>query len=182
MWISLIYTYPFRFDGLDSKESACSAGDPGLILWLGRAPRDRNGNRFPHPCLENSMDREAWQTSLWGSRESDRTEALTWRHLLPSVVAVWPLSPVWLSATPWAAAHQASLCFTLALSLLKLISIELVMLSNHLILCHPLLLLPSVFPQIRVFPKNWLFASGSQRTGASTLTSVFPVNIQGYFL
>ena len=154
MWISLIYTYPFCFDGLHSEESACSAGEPGLILWLGRAPRDRNGNQFPYPCLENSMDRGAWQTSLWESRESDRTEALTRHHLLLSVVAVQSLSLLWLSATPWTAAYQASLCFTLSLSLLKLISIELVMPSNYLILCHPLLLLPSIFPQIRVFPKE----------------------------
>ena len=53
--------------------------------------------------------------------------------------------------TPWIAALQASLSFTNSQSLFKLMSIELVMLSNHLILCHPLLLLPSVFPSIRVF-------------------------------
>ena len=71
-------------------------------------------------------------------------------------------------ATPWIAAHQASLCITNSQSLLKLMSIELVMPSNHLILCHPLLLLPSVFPSIRVFsnqsavcirwPKYWSFS------------------------
>ena len=55
------------------------------------------------------------------------------------------------SATPWTAAHQASLSITNSRSLLRLTSIELVMPSNHLILCHPLLLLPSVFPSIRVF-------------------------------
>ena len=55
------------------------------------------------------------------------------------------------SATPWTAARQASLSFTLSWSLLKFMSIKSVMLSNHLILCHPLLLLPSVFPRIRVF-------------------------------
>ena len=55
------------------------------------------------------------------------------------------LSSVWLFVTPWTAAHQASLSFTIFLSLLKLIVIELVMPSNHLILCHPLLLLPSIF-------------------------------------
>ena len=54
------------------------------------------------------------------------------------------------SATPWTAAHQASLSITNSWSLLKLMSIELVMPSNHLILCRPLLLLPSVFPSIRV--------------------------------
>ena len=54
-------------------------------------------------------------------------------------------------ATPWTAAHQTSLTITNSQSLLKLMSIELVMPSNHLILCHPLLLLPSIFPSVRVF-------------------------------
>ena len=61
------------------------------------------------------------------------------------------LSCVWLFATPWTAAHQASLSIANSQSLLKLMSIELVMPSNHLILCHPLLLLPSIFLSIRVF-------------------------------
>ena len=56
--------------------------------------------------------------------------------------------------TPWTAAQQASLSITNSWSLLKLMSIELVMPSNHLVLCHPLLLLPSVFPSIRVFPNK----------------------------
>ena len=61
-----------------------------------------------------------------------------------SFVVVQSLSHVRLFVTPWIAAHQASLCITNSWSLLKLMSIELVMPSNHLILCHPLLLLPSV--------------------------------------
>ena len=61
---------------------------------------------------------------------------------------------VQLFATPRTSAHQASLSFTISLSLLKLMSIELVMPSNHLLLCHPLLLLPSIFPRIRVFPNE----------------------------
>ena len=61
------------------------------------------------------------------------------------------LSHVWLFATPWNVARQASLSITNFQSLLKLISIESVMPSNHLILYHPLLLLPSIFPSIRVF-------------------------------
>ena len=61
------------------------------------------------------------------------------------------LSRVQLFATPWTAARQASLSITNSQSLLKLMSIESVMPSNHLILCHPLLLLPSIFPSIRVF-------------------------------
>ena len=64
------------------------------------------------------------------------------------------LSCVRLFATPWTTACQASLSFTISQSLLKLMSIELVMPSNHLILCHPLLLLPSVFPSIRVVPNE----------------------------
>ena len=68
--------------------------------------------------------------------------------------SVQSLSCVWLFATPWTAARQASLSITNSRSLLKLMSIESVMPSNHLILCCPLLLLPSVFPSIRVFPSE----------------------------
>ena len=60
------------------------------------------------------------------------------------------LSRIWLFATPWNAAHQASLSFTISQGFLKLVFIEWVMPSNHLILCHPLLL-PTIFPSIRVF-------------------------------
>ena len=69
------------------------------------------------------------------------------------------LSCVQLFATPWTAARQASLAITISWSLLKLMSIESVMPSNHLILCHPLLLLPSIFLSIRVFPMSQLFIS-----------------------
>ena len=77
-------------------------------------------------------------------------------------------SHVRLFATPWIAAHQASMSITNSLILIKLMSIESVMPSNHLILCHPLLLLPSILPSIRVFsnesvlrmrwPKHWSFS------------------------
>ena len=67
------------------------------------------------------------------------------------VVVFQLLSCVWLFATPWTAAHWASLSFTISRSLLKLMSIETVMPFNHLILCHPLLRLPSIFPSIKVF-------------------------------
>ena len=67
------------------------------------------------------------------------------------VVVLQLLSCVQLFVTPWTAAHQASLSFTISLSLLKPMSIELVMPSSHLVLCRPLLLLPSVSPIIRVF-------------------------------
>ena len=65
--------------------------------------------------------------------------------------SVQSLSHVQLFVTPWTAAHQASLSITNTRSLLKLMSIELVMPSNHLILCCPLLLPPSIFPSIRIF-------------------------------
>ena len=87
-----------------------------------------------------------------------------WRKRL-EFSSVQSLSHVRLFATPWTAAHQASLSITNSRSLLKLTSIELVMTSNHLILCRPLLLPPSIFPSIRVFsnesilrirwPKYW---------------------------
>ena len=68
------------------------------------------------------------------------------------------LSPVWLFVTPWTAASQASLSITNSRSSLKLTSIESVMPSNHLVLSHPLILLPSVFPSIRVFC-SWVRSS-----------------------
>ena len=85
-----------------------------------------------------------------------------------------------LFVTPWTAACQVSLSITDSRSLLKLMSIELVMPSNHLILCHPLLLLP--FPASGSFPMSGLFASGGQNNGASASASVLPMNIQDDFL
>ena len=96
-------------------------------------------------------------------------------------VVVQLLSCVQLFVTPWTAACPASLSFTISRSLLKLMSIESMMPSKHLILCHPLLLLPSIFPIIRIFsnesalrirwPKYWSFS----------FSISFSVNIQGWF-
>ena len=94
-----------------------------------------------------------------------------------------------LFATPWTAAHQASLSFTILHSLLKLMSIGSVMPSNHLILCHPLLLLPSVFPSIRVFsnesilcirwPKYWSFSisPSSESSGLTSFNSAVSLSV-----
>ena len=76
------------------------------------------------------------------------------------------------------AACRASLSITNSWSLLKLMSIESLMLSNHLILCHPLLLLPSIFPSIRTFPVSQFFSSGGQSIGVSAAASVLPMDIQ----
>ena len=70
------------------------------------------------------------------------------------IVVVQLLNHVWLFLTPWTAAYQASLSFTISQSLLRRMSTESVMPSSHLIPCCPLLLLPSIFPSIRVFPKE----------------------------
>ena len=80
---------------------------------------------------------------------------------------------------PWIAACQASLSFIIFWSLLKLMSVELVMPSNHLILCRPLLLLPSILPSIRVSSNESVLCIRCQSTGASA--SVLPMSIQGWF-
>ena len=86
--------------------------------------------------------------------------------------SVQSLSHVWLFVTPWAAASQASLSINNFRSLLKLMSIESLMPSNHLILCRPLLLLPSIFPSIRVFSNESVL--GGQSMGVSASVSVLP--------
>ena len=59
------FTVEYRFLGdSDGKESACSVGDPGSILELGRSPGEGNGNAIPYSCLENSMDRGAWRATV----------------------------------------------------------------------------------------------------------------------
>ena len=91
------------------------------------------------------------------------------------------LSCVQLFATPWTTAHQASLSFTNSWSLLKLMSIESVMPSNHLTLCRPLSSCIQSFPALGSFPVNQFFASGGQSIGASASISVLPMNIQSSF-
>ena len=91
------------------------------------------------------------------------------------IIVVQLPSRVWLFATPWTAAHEAPLSITNFWSLLKFMSIELVMPSNHLILCRPLLLLPSIFPSIQVFSMSWLFISGGQSVGSSA-----PIQYQSF--
>ena len=85
------------------------------------------------------------------------------------------------SATPWTATRQASLFITNSWSLLKLMSIKSGIPSNHLTLCRPCLLPPSIFPRIRSFPMSQLFTSGGQSIGVSASASVFPMNIQDWF-
>ena len=114
------------------------------------------------------------QPSLWSSSHI-RTRLLE----KPSVQL---LGRIQLFATPWTAARQASLFFTISKSLPKFLCTVLMMPPNHLILCHPLLFLPSIFPSIRVFcffffPMSQLFVPGSQNIGASASASVLPKHI-----
>ena len=97
-------------------------------------------------------------------------------------IAVQSLSHLQLFMTPWTAANQTSLSFTISQSLIELMSTESVMPSNHLILCRPILFLPSIFPSIRGFSSKshqWPLHISGQTIGASAL--VLPMNIQGWF-
>ena len=119
------------------------------------------------------MDREALRAAIHGVKRHNWATKLNWYYKGFTTVAMLLLllsrfSHVQLCATPWTAVHQSSLSITNSQSLLKLMSIESVMLSNHLILCWPLLLPPSIFPSIWVFssesvlhirwPKYWSFS------------------------
>ena len=97
---------------------------------------------------------------------------------IPVPVPVQSQSRVRLFATPWIAARQASLPITNSRSLLKLMSMESVMPSSHLILCRPLLLLPPTASGS--FPMSQFFAWGGQSIGVSTLASVLPLNTQDW--
>ena len=124
------------------------------------------------------------KTAIWPSNPTIGHipwEKHNWKkHMYPNVSALL-LSHVWLFATPWTAARQASLSFTIFWSLLQLMSIKSVMSSNHLILCHPLLLLPEIFPSIRVFSNELALHIRCQNIGVSASASVLPVNSQGWF-
>ena len=94
---------------------------------------------------------------------------------------VQALSPVWLFVIPWAAACQVSLSFTVSQNLFRLMSIESVMLSNHFILCRPLLLLPSIFSSIRVFYSESAFHIRWPKYWRFSFNIVLPMNIQDSF-
>ena len=96
-------------------------------------------------------------------------------------LAIQSLSRVRLFVTPRTAARQASLFFTVSLSLFKLMSIQSAMPSSNLILCRPLLLPPLIFPASGSFPMSQLFTSGGQSIGASASASVPLLNIQDRF-
>ena len=112
--------------------------------------------------------------ALGQSRNNAQLRMSSSESKVQSCSSVQSLGHVWLFVTPWTAARQAYLSITSSQNLLKLMSIESVMPSNHQILYYPLLLLPLIFPSIRVFQ---FFASGGQSTWVSASASVLPMNI-----
>ena len=118
--------------------------------------------------------------------QANSLPAVNRRSDLTSSIQFSSVAQLSLTVTPWTAARQASLTITNSWSLLKLMCIESLMPSNYLILCHPLLLRPSVFPSIRVFsnesvlrirwPKYWSFSFNISPSNESDLTSYFRPN------
>ena len=111
---------------------------------------------WSHSCFVNTQTSGLSQNFMCASSRSNFPDQCF-------VVVVQSLSHVKLFVTQWTAVHQSLLFCTISQSLLKFISIESVMPSNHLFLCRPLLLLPSIFPNIRIFSNKSLFPSGAQR-------------------
>ena len=123
----------------------------------------------------------SWVVSVWGGLKiiMQRYQLFFCIRRITRELVVQSLSCDQLFATAWPVAHQASLSFTISLGLLRFMSSESVMLSNHLTLCCPLLLLPSVITVSESFPMSQFFTSGSESIGDSA--SVLPMNIQGWF-
>ena len=179
------------------KNSPAHAGDirdAGYIPESGRSPGIGNGNPLQYSCLENPMDSGAcratvhrvaknhiWFKQLSIHAESYLSQPTKYIYIHTDLQSVQSLSCVQISATPWTAPCQASLSITNSWSLLKLMSIESVMPSNHLILCSPFSSCRQSFPASGTFPMNQFFTSGGQSIGVSASTSVLPMNIQDWF-
>ena len=118
-----------------------------------------------HPCLGQGL------LYCWQSGNSN----------LLIFSSVQSLSHLQNFATTWTAACQASLSITHSWTLLKLMSIESVMPSNHLIFCRPLLLPPTIIPASGSFPMSQFFASGGQSIGVSASALILPMDIQGWW-
>ena len=173
----------------DHEELACQTGRQ--LLRNKRHSTDLPGDsERPSPGMwgPEALAGPAFSSHSGPSEQLGSEARRSWASLPPLPLAVVQLiSCVRLFVTPRTAARQASLSFTKSLSLLKLLSIESMIPSNNLVLCHPLLLNPSIpfsscpqsFPTSGSFPMGCFFASGGQRIGASASASVLPVNIQG---
>ena len=141
----------------------------GILEWVSM-PSSRESSQ-PMDWTQVSFIAVGFFT-IWVTREAPCTRSVQFSYSFMSDSF----------ATPWTAACQPSLSITNSLNSLKLMSIESVMPSNHLILCCPLLLPPSIFPASGSFLRSQFFASGGQSIGVSASTSVLPMNIQDWFL
>ena len=152
-----------------------------LTSHISRAQKSHAAYGYGNKIAQGQKDAHPVTSYLWRGHWNYKNGVISigfWNFLqrkhIQYLSSVQSLSRVQLFATPWTAACQVSLSITNSWKVLKLMSIESVMPSKHLILCCPLLLLPSIFPRIRVF-------SDGQSIGASTSASVPPMNIQDWF-
>ena len=123
---------------------------PGLG-WGGGGRSDQETSLFLDPQMAPTRGSAKPQVPIFNNWFSRSLPG----QCCTALIVIQSLSRVELFATPRTAVCQASLAFSISQSLLKLLSVELVMPSNHLILCRPLLLLPSIFPSIRAFSNEW---------------------------
>ena len=158
------------------KNPPASVGDAGLIPGSGRSPKEGNGNPLQYSCLVKSMDREAWRSIVDGGHKRIGHHLTTKQQQQMLDALLFSCSFMSDSLTTWTAACQASMTFTISLSWLKLMFIELMMSSNHLVLCFPFSSCLQSFSASGSFLMNQFFASGGQGIGASA--SGLLMNIQ----
>ena len=161
MWLKKKNSCPWSYKQLDTCCSKLLRLCPTLWDPMDHSPPDSSVQGILQARILEWVAIPFFRGSSWFT---DRT-CLSYVYV---VFVVQSPSCVWLTVTLWTVASQVSLSFTISLSLLRLMPIESVMPSNHLILCHPLLLFPSIFPSIRVFssesalrirwPKYWSFS------------------------
>ena len=136
-FIACTPTYPYSSHSLSHFLSLHLLHDSCLLLVI--ISSNLKLKKYVQELFQYAVDADTYCLHLYNST------------YMRDLVVVQSINCIQLFATQWTAAHQASLSFTLSRSLLKLMSIELMMPSNHLILGHPLLLLPSIFPSIMAF-------------------------------
>ena len=161
---------------------------PGFYSWVGKFlwRREWQSTSVFLP-IEFHGQRSLAGYSPRDHKESDTTEQVNctdnaaWECKGKKAMCVLVAQSCPTLCIPMGCAHQASLTISNSWNLLKFMSIELAMASSHLILYHPFLLLPSIFPIIGSFPMTQFFTSGGQSIGASASASILPMNIQDWF-
>ena len=180
MWKTVTHTQTLFFWGWQSLpiQDHHLLHHTNSIIILGH----KSTSSMMHPLSTQFLD------CIWANFTSNMfpyfsRNSSTWgmfNHKIPMTSSVQSLSHVQLFMIPWTTARQASLSITNSWSLLKLISIESVMPSNHPILCRPLSSRPLFLPASGSFPMSQLFSSGGQSFGVSASTSVLPMNTQDW--